>query len=168
LADKDNDISRAPLPGIGERFDLRTDDGWTVAVVVHHTGRRDVYLVAPREDDPRASVMLTDRQARSLGAILGGSYFQPAAIERVEEVVGGLLIDWLPVEEGAPGAGRTIAELEIRARTGMTIVAILRAGDALIAPGPEETVQVGDMLVVAGKRADRAAFVRHVLGSGDG
>jgi TrkA domain protein len=161
-------VEECSLPGVGHRFDLATDDGWKVVVVVHHTGRRDLYVLGRGEQEPRASVTLSDRQARVLGAIVGGSYFQPAAVERVEEVVGGLLIDWLPLEAGAPAAGRSLESLEIRARTGMTIVAILRGDDAIVTPEPTEVLQVGDVLVIAGKRADRARFVGEVLGRSDG
>ncbi|MGH3369257.1 MAG: hypothetical protein ACRDPR_04590, partial [Nocardioidaceae bacterium] len=74
------DVVEIPLPGIGQRYDVRAVEGGTVTVVIHHSGRRDVYLLDER-DEPKASVALTDSQARSLGAILGGAYFKPAVIE---------------------------------------------------------------------------------------
>ena len=51
-----------------------------------------------------ASVTLTDAQARTLGAILGGAYFKPAVVEEMEAVIGGLLIDWVTLPDGAPAA----------------------------------------------------------------
>jgi TrkA domain protein len=151
------------LPGIGHRYEMRSADGAPVVVVVHHSGRRDLYTFEPGGDEPQSVVTLTDTQARTLGAILGGAYFKPAVVEEIEAVIGGLLIDWFTLEPGAWGAGSTIAELEIRRRTGMTVVAIVRDHVPLIAPEPTERLVAGDQLVVVGRQEDLARFRRHVV-----
>jgi TrkA domain protein len=152
-----------PLPGIGHRYQLRSGDGDRVVVVVHHSGRRDLYVVPPGGDEPRMAVALTDAQARTLGAILGGAYFKPAVVEEIEAVIGGLLIDWITLEADALGVGATIAELEIRRRTGITVAAILRDHTPLIAPEPTERLLAGDQLVVIGRQEDLPRFARHVV-----
>ena len=151
------------LPGIGHRYELRSADGGRVVVVVHHSGRRDLYAFEPSRDDPEAVVTLSDAQARTLGAILGGAYFKPAIVEEIEAVIGGLLIDWVTLEAEARGVGRTIGELAIRQQTGITVAAILRDGTPLIAPDPAERLQPGDQLVVIGRREDLPRFRRHVV-----
>ena len=90
-----------------------------ITVIVHHSGRRDVY-VPRRGSNEVDAVSFTDDQARRLGALLAGVYFKPAAVAQVEAVIGGLLIDWVTLHEGSPGVGRSIADLEIRRRTRMT------------------------------------------------
>jgi TrkA domain protein len=92
--------------------------------------------VLDRGDDPVAVLSLTDGQARRLSAILNCAYFQPAVVTEIEAVIGELLIDWVAVELYSPGVGRTIAELEIRKRTRMTVAAILRGGEPLVSPEP--------------------------------
>jgi TrkA domain protein len=162
-------VSDQALPGIGHRYELRAVDGGRVVVVVHHSGRRDLYAFTPageEPDEPDAVVTLTDSQARTLGAILGGAYFKPAVVEEIEAVIGGLLIDWITLEPGARGAGRTIAELEIRQTTGMTVVAIVRQHSPLISPPPEERLEAGDQLVVIGRQEDLPRFRRHVVDRG--
>jgi TrkA domain protein len=156
------DIEEVPLPGIGQRYDLHTVDGRTVTVVIHHSGRRDLYVVEDG-DAPVASVELSDSQARSLGAILGGAYFKPAIVEEIEAAIGGLLIDWATLDEHAPGVGRTIRELEVRTRTRMTIAAILRDHHTIVAPDPDERLRPGDRLVVVGRQEDLAGFRHHVV-----
>jgi K+/H+ antiporter YhaU regulatory subunit KhtT len=47
-------------------------------------------------------------------------------------------------------AGRLVRELELRARTGASIVAIERAGKTLVNPGPDDEVQAGDKLLLLG------------------
>ena len=154
------------LPGIGRRYTLPASDGSRVVVVVHHSGRRDLYAFPSGASggEPAASVSLTDDQARRLGAVLGGAYFKPAVVADVETVIGNLLIDWVTLRSDSPGADRSIAELEIRRRTRMTVVAILRDEETVLAPEPSETLRAGDRLVVVGRQEDLGAFLRHVVG----
>jgi TrkA domain protein len=156
------DISEVALPGIGQRFDLRDVDGGPITVIIHHSGRRDLYVMG-HGDEPQATVSLSDTQSRSLGAILGGAYFKPAVVEEIEAVIGGILIDWVSIDDQSPGAGKTIAELEIRRVTKMTVAAILRDHVPLIAPEPSETLLPGDRLVVIGRQEDLARFRHHVV-----
>lgn len=156
-------VEEQELPGIGRRYELSGVEGDRAVVVIHHSGRRDLYLIPPGASDPRATVTLTDLQARTLGAILGGAYFTPAVVEEMEAVIGDLLIDWVTVREESPGAGRSIADLEIRRRTRMTVAAISRDEETIIAPEPTEVLCAGDRLVVVGRREDLAGFTRLVI-----
>jgi TrkA domain protein len=158
------DVAEQSLPGIGKRYELRAAEGGTVIVVIHHSGRRDLYVLEHGGDAPEAAVTLTDSQARTLGAILGGAYFKPAVVEEMEAVIGGLLIDWVTLRDDSPGAGRSIADLEIRRRTRMTVAAVLRDRTPLVAPEPTEVLRAGDRLVVVGRQEDLSVFVRHVVG----
>jgi TrkA domain protein len=156
------DLTDHDLPGIGHRYELRTADGGRVVVVIHHSGRRDLYVVEPGREEPQATATLTDTQARTLGAILGGAYFKPAVVEEIEAVIGGLLIDWFTLEPSSPAVGRTIAELQIRQRTGMTVAAIVRDPQPVTAPEPGERLQAGDQLVVIGHQQDLVRLRRHL------
>jgi len=161
------EIIEQDLPGIGRCFTADLADGAKVMVVIHHTGRRELYVITAggSPDEPDAVVTLGDDEARRLGSVLSGAYFKPAIVEKVEEVIGGLLIDWATVRESSPAAGHTIADLEIRRRTRMTVAAILRAdGSSIIAPEPNETIGVGDRLVMIGRPEDLEGFLRHVIG----
>jgi TrkA domain protein len=160
------EISEEILPGIGRRYTLPASEGARVVVVVHHSGRRDLYLVPPAAagDEPAASFSLSDDEARRLGAVLGGAYFKPAVVADVEAVIGNLLIDWVTLRPDSPGADHSIAELEIRRRTRMTVVALLRDNETILAPEPGETLRAGDRLVVVGRQEDLGAFLRHVVG----
>jgi TrkA domain protein len=157
------DVAEYELPGIGRRYDLGDVDGGRLSVVIHHSGRRDLYVLPEAGDEPTTVLSLTDGQARKLGAILGGAYFQPAVVAEIESVIGGLLIDWVTLEQESPGAGRSIADLEIRRRTRMTVAAILRAHVPIVAPEPSEVLQPGDRLVVIGRQEDLTGFRRHVI-----
>jgi TrkA domain protein len=159
------EVSEEVLPGIGRRYTLPASEGARVVVVVHHSGRRDLYVLPQeRSDEPAASFSLSDDEARRLGAVLGGAYFKPAVVADVEAVIGNLLIDWVTLRPDSPAADHSIAELEIRQRTRMTVVALLRDEETILAPEPGETLQAGDRLVVVGRQEDLGAFLRHVVG----
>jgi TrkA domain protein len=165
------EVFEVTLPGIGRRYSLPAGDGARVVVVMHHSGRRDLYSFASGalpDDAPDACVSLTDDQARRLGAVLGGAYFKPSVATDVETVIGDLLIDWVTLRPDSPGADRSIADLEIRHRTRMTVVAILRDDETILAPDPSEALQAGDRLVIVGRQEDLGAFLRLVVGAGDG
>lgn len=152
------------LPGIGRSYTFTGHGGTRVMVVLHHSGRRDVYVLPAGQERATAIVTLTDDQARRLGSVLSGAYFKPSAVARVEAVIGGLLIDWATVRPDSPAAERSIAELEIRRRTRMTVVAIIRPDDtSVIAPEPHETIRAGDQLVVAGRPEDLPRFLDLVI-----
>jgi len=157
-------IQEQELPGIGRRYDQATEDG-LISVVIHHSGKRDLY-VTEKEGRTRTPtvVTLTDDQARRLGAVLAGAYFQPTVAQRIEAVVGGLVIDWVTMRTDSPGVDRSIADLEVRRNTRMTIVAILRGPEVIVVPEPSEVLQARDKLVVIGRPDDLPAFIAHVAG----
>jgi TrkA domain protein len=159
-----DEVGQQELPGIGMRYDLRDADGNEVAVIVHHSGRRDVYGQRNSRADMELMVAFTDDQARRLGAILSGAYFKPAVLSEIQAVVGGLLIDWVTLRADSPGVGHSITELAIRRRTRMTVAAILRGEVQIIAPEPTEVLQDGDRLVVMGRQGDLLGFIEAIVG----
>lgn len=56
----------------------------------------------------------------------------------------------LSVGPGSPIAGRTLAELNLRSRTGASVIAIVRGSERLLMPSGRETLQAGDTLVLVG------------------
>jgi TrkA domain protein len=151
------------LPGIGRIHQMTGINGGRITVVVHHSGRRAVYGLNAGADQASA-VELSDQQARKLGAVLGGAFFKPAVVEEVEAVFDDLLIDWVALEPNSPGVDKSIAELEIRRTTGVTIIAIIRGDQAITAPEPSEILRAGDRLVVVSRRQDLGPFRDLVVG----
>jgi CPA2 family monovalent cation:H+ antiporter-2 len=56
---------------------------------------------------------------------------------------------WVAVPEGFD-AGPSLAELNLRARTGVNVVAVERGGDKLLNPPPSYALRKGDRLLVLG------------------
>ena len=103
----------------------------------HRTGERD--LVVYDRDDPDAGrevVRLGHEDSRTLAELLGVSQ---VAKDLAELQAGrrGARGRPLPSDRGSPFDGRTIGDTQARTRTGVSVVAVLRAGGPHPAPGPE-------------------------------
>ena len=100
-------------------------------------------------DSVGESLALDDEDARTLAELLGSSRVVED-LGRLRQRIEGLAIDWLPIGEDSPFAGRTIGDTGARTRTGVSIVAVVRGEDPIPAPGPEQGLEAGDTLVVVG------------------
>jgi TrkA domain protein len=144
------DVREVELPGVGVRHEFVTEDGSSVGVVSHRSGRREIYLADPEDPDRfRRALRLSEEETRTLAEILGASRVA-AELADLQQKIEGLAIDWLPVREDSPYAHRPIGADRVRTRTGVSIVAILRGDQAIPAPGPDVEVRPGDYLVVVG------------------
>lgn len=144
------EIKETALPGVGIRHEFTTKDGRIVGVVSYRTGRHELFISdAGDPDTPIEQIDLEDDERRALTDILGASQIA-ASLGRLQQRVRELAIDWIPIDEGTPYAGRTIADSQARTRTGVSIVAVLRSGTAIPAPSPDEQLRPSDTLVVVG------------------
>lgn len=144
------DIQETQLPGVGVRHELTTSSGERVAVVTHRSGRREVAVFDRRDPDTcRTFLHLDPEDGRALAELLGGSQVTEA-VGAVQHQVEGLAIEWLTVPAASAAVGTTIADGQYRTRTGTSIVALVRAGTTIPAPGPELAFAAGDVVVAVG------------------
>ena len=104
---------------------------------------------------------------RAQTRILRGEGYRMLRSERLSGGVSDTLLralalgttDTYQLEPGSPGAGRTLRDLDVRARTGATVIAVVRDGHPLPNPDPELRLDTGDTLVLVGSHAElEAAF----------
>lgn len=155
-------IDETRLPGIGTRVDFVTEDGRRMGVVQHHGGRRELFIC--RVEDPDSAqwdVHLTEDDARSLVDALGVISVGEDT-ERRTYGVAGLVFEWLDVPEDSPAVDRSIGQLQIRTRTGASVVAVLRPTRSVPAPEPGFVFEAGDTVVAAGT-PEGVAKVRALL-----
>jgi trk system potassium uptake protein TrkA len=55
-------------------------------------------------------------------------------------------------------AEKSLRELDIRAKYNVSAIAIVREGDIIISPSPDQIIHKGDLLVMIGNREDLAEF----------
>jgi TrkA domain protein len=143
------DIEETPLPGVGVRHDFPCRSGARVGVISRTSGRRELVIYDRHDPDAvRAQADLSPEESAALSELLGGSHLTRHVEHLGEGIVPGLSIDWLPF----PSHRRptTIGELEVRSRTGTSIVAIVRDGTAIPAPGPDRELLPSDTVLVVG------------------
>ncbi|MBO8140955.1 MAG: cation:proton antiporter regulatory subunit [Firmicutes bacterium] len=163
-------IRESDLPGIGRKFLLETSHGDRVVVVIHDDGRRQIFLYRPEDpEEPAAVATMDDDEARKLAAIIGGMTYTPKALQSLEVALDDLVIDWYRVPSHAPAVGKTIGELQLRQRTGATIIALVRpeTKEQRLNPGPDEVIHQNATLVVAGTR-DHVRALKELLTGGNG
>jgi TrkA domain protein len=148
------EVFETPLPGIGVRHEFTTKSGERVGVVTRRDGRREMLLYDRWDPDScRETVELTPEEAATMVELLGGSQ----VTERLEDLradVEGLSIQWVTSERGKGLDGKTIAEGQIRTRTGASVVAVIRGETSIPGPGPDFRFQAGDVVLLMG--SDRA------------
>jgi CPA2 family monovalent cation:H+ antiporter-2 len=69
------------------------------------------------------------------------------------------------IERDWPGAGKTLAELNLRGRTGATVVVVVRSGETEINPGPGFRLAAGDIIVLLGRPDEIETAVELLAGS---
>jgi TrkA domain protein len=153
------DLRETRLPGIGVKYGFRTALGGRLAIVLHNDGIREIYFFRNEiDDEPSAVIRLEDDEARQLGAVIGGAYERPKIVEELEMALGELTIEWVPVPDESPMIGKTLAESGFRAKTGTTVIAILREPESVAGAQPSDVVQQGDTLVTVGKLGQYPRF----------
>lgn len=160
------ELRETRLPGIGVKYTFEPAHGGRLAAILHTDGTREIYFFRrARDEEPDAVITLDDDEARQLGAILGGAFERPKIVEELEMALGELTIEWIPVPDDSPAIGRTLAECGFRARTGITVIAILREPEPVTGAQPDDVIQRGDTLVTVGKLGQYPAF-RRLLAQG--
>jgi TrkA domain protein len=160
------ELRETRLPGVGVKYSWATAHGGRIAVILHNEGLREIYYFRHAGDeDPTAVIQLEDDEARQLGAVIAGAYDRPKIVEELEMAFGELAIEWVPVPDGSPAIGKTLADCGFRARTGITIIAILREPEPVAGAQPGDVIQKGDTLVTVGKLGQYPAF-RKLLAEG--
>lgn len=145
-------VRESDLLGIGKKYQIETEAGDQMVVVIHDDGRRELYRYDESENESRCVMTLTDEESRQTAGIIGGLSYKPKALETIEVALDDLKIEWIKVEAGFKSIERSIGDLEVRQKTGASIIAAILHGESKINPGPDYVIKEGVTLVVAGKR----------------
>ncbi|MGG1878326.1 cation:proton antiporter regulatory subunit [Paenibacillus cisolokensis] len=146
-------IRETDLPGIGKKFLIQARSGDKLVVVIHDDGRREMYhFDNDNPEETLSQITLEDDEARQIAGILGGMTYKPRALETIEVTLEDLMIEWTRIEPHFKCVDKSIAELQVRPRTGANIIAIIKRNEQKINPGPDDKLLAGATLVLAGER----------------
>ncbi len=147
---RDVEIEETRLPGIGLKHDLATRTGRRVGVVSQLNGDRELFLYDKHDPDACQAVLhLSAEEAGALAELLGAPRVTER-LARLREQVEGIATEGIVLGQESPYAGRTLADAQIRSRTGASVVAVIRNGEVSPSPEPAFRFRAGDKVVVVG------------------
>ncbi|RNA68791.1 cation:proton antiporter regulatory subunit [Alteribacter keqinensis] len=153
------DVRMADLPGIGKKMSFITAEKSMIVLIVHHTGKRELYFFDDADNDEADfSIDLTADETRELGAQLLGAVFQPVDSDKINLLKSQIVTEWIKLSDQSGFAGKSIAENEIRKKTGVSIVGIFREEEVIASPDVTEVLRPGDTLMSIGKQEEIAVF----------
>ena len=143
-------VEVTPLPGIGVRKDFALRSGRRIGVISLRDGSLE--LIVSKADDPDASlaeVPLNYDEAGTLANLLGAPQLVAQLAEEQRDLPG-IRTKQLPITDGSPFDGRPLGDTAMRTRTGVSLVAVMRAGQVHPSPGPDFMLVAGDLVVAVG------------------
>ena len=160
-------VADATDPAVLVSLGLRNFDVAVVSIGLRLQDSILITLALKEAGTPRVVARAVDEMhGRVLRKVGADRVFFPErdmGIRAAHSLVGSDIIDYIEfgsdysiMEIAAPAkfVGRTLAELGIRAKYGITVLAIKRGSDVLTAPKAADTVEEGAILVMMGRNAD--------------
>ncbi|MDD1719873.1 MAG: potassium transporter TrkA [Methanoregulaceae archaeon] len=140
------------LPGIGTKYELETEKGDVLAIFFLKNGNIQMYTLPHNAAAPSVAE-LNPAEARRLGTILSGAIMEAdkESVEMAFSALSDLRISVHTYKIGRPMAGKCIGDLQIRAKTGVTIIGVSRGEQNTINPPPEFIFEEGDAVVAIGE-----------------
>ena len=143
-------IKETQLPGVGIRHEITTRGGDRIGTITHRSGRRDLLIFDRKHPDACAQTLrLEDDDADALAEMLGASRVQQGQTD-LRGQVGGMTLDWLPIESTWSCSGCAIAETGLYDATGVAIIAVMRHGEPIPTPDGNFRLRPGDTAIVVG------------------
>lgn len=158
-------VEVTPLPGIGVRKDFALRSGRRIGVISLRDGSLE--LIVSKADDPDASIAeipLTYDEAGALANLLGAPQLVAQLAEEHRDLPG-IRTKQLPINQDSPFDGRPLGDTAMRTRTGVSLVAVMRAGQVHPSPGPDFMLTAGDLVVAVGT-GDGLASAAKILAHG--
>ncbi|WP_424018270.1 cation:proton antiporter regulatory subunit [Halorientalis pallida] len=161
-------VYETEVPGVGKKFELEIGGGERLVVLIHHDGKREVYRRPDPDADSEKLFSVAGKQARQLGSIIEGAFFQPVETDEVQVPLGDAFIEWLDLHADSELAGKTLGETDLRQETGISVLAVQR-GDHTH-PNPDSAFELagGDVLVTLGTREEQNSLEAMLGGSDTG
>ncbi|MCT2535868.1 potassium transporter TrkA [Aquibacillus koreensis] len=153
------DVSISQLPGIGQKITLKTAEDSMLVIVVHHTGKRELYFFDDADSDEADFAMdLTPDETRALGAQLLGATYQPVNIDQLKMFKKQIVLDYITLSDKSPIANKSLEESEVRNKTGATVIGVVQGEEMIAIPDVNRKLKPGDVLMSIGKKDQIASL----------
>ncbi len=136
------------LPGVGTKYSIDVGKDEQLVVVHHRVGHWELARV-DAEGKSTPLLQLQAREATELSRILSRGEV-PQEDPRKRMLFEEFGIEWVKLEPESPLVGLSLEESGIRARTGASVIAVLRPEGSIPSPAPDTRFAAGDTLVLIG------------------
>lgn len=146
------------MPGIGTKYELDTEGGDRISMVYMEDG--EVQLYVNSRDGESGSAELTPPEARRVGNVLTGAILETEEEElcMVFSSFADMKVKMHTFRLGERTAGKCIADLNIRKKTGITVVAVSRQGTSIPNPSASFRFERNDSVLVIGDSEQMKRF----------
>ncbi len=153
-------IRQIEIPRVGHKYTLTTNNGSQAILIFYRSGRREFYFLKENDEEPELGLELSDEEARVIGALLLGIDYHCGSEDdtKTEKYHDNIIVEWLPLSKKSDLANKSIAEAEVRSKTGVTIIGIERKGEVIGSPDINDKMLPGDQLMVTGTAEDIKEF----------
>jgi TrkA domain protein len=148
---------KTELPGVGTKHTIDLEGEEQLVCVRHRVGHWELARV-DAEGNSTSLLQLSADDAAELGRVLAREE-APKEDARREMLFRTIGLEWVTIDEGSPLEGRTLGQSDIRARTGASVIAVLRGEESIPSPPPDFRFERGDTLVVLGRAEQVKRFV---------
>lgn len=148
---------KTELPGVGTKHTLDLKEEGELVAVQHRVGHWELAHVDPK-GNATTLIRLSDDDAAELGRTLAREE-APTEDSRREVLFRTVAMEWITLDPSSPLCGHTLAESEIRPRTGASVIAVLRGETSSPNPPPDFRLEAGDTVVVLGHREQVERFL---------
>ncbi len=160
------EVKMADLPGVGKKISFDTAENQKVVIVIHHSGKRDLYFFKDTdEDEADYFLSLTPEETREMGAQLLGVAYHPVDDDEMKILQKQLIMEWIKLTPESPFIDKQISESKIRTHTGASVIAVMRDDDVTVSPDADLVLKAGDTVMAAGKRDQIRRFEEMAKGS---
>lgn len=144
------DLERTVLMGVGVSYAFTTRAGDRAAVIIELSRQRRI-VIYDRDDRERVLYTLTldPEESRDVAELLD----LPLVMDELTDLppaLDGVRAVRIPIPAGSPYDGRKLGDTRARARTGASIVAVVRDGRVNPSPNADLVLHHGDSVVVVG------------------
>lgn len=151
------EIREANLPGVGKKYMMPLRQGGNLAIIVRPDGERQVYHFLEDDDRPHDVIKVDEDEAQQIAQLMGRTLVAAPEMADLDLVFGALEIDWVTLEEDSPMVGSTLGASQLRKKTGASVIAVMRDGDAIPNPDVDLEFEAGDTLLVIGSPKEAEA-----------
>jgi len=144
------DLERTVLMGVGVSYAFTTRAGDRAAVIIQLNRQRYI-VIYDRDDRERVlyTLPLDAEESRTVAELLD----LPVVMDELTDLppaLDGVRAVRIPIPAGSPYDGRKLGDTRARARTGASIVAVVRDGRVNPSPTADLVLHHGDSVVVVG------------------